>query len=54
MNIKKLVTSVLIIILVFLCLFIPKSKASFFFDDDQDEISSTIDKTIDEDEGRII
>ena len=54
MNIKKLVTSVLIIILVFLCLFIPKSKASFFFEDDKDKNASTIEKTIDEDEGRII
>lgn len=44
----------LITILVFLCLFIPKSEASFFFNDDENEISSTIDKTIDEDEGRII
>lgn len=54
MNIKRLVTGITLIVLVFLCLFMPKAKASFFFEDDKDKNASTIEKTIDEDEGRII
>lgn len=49
MKFKKIITSIVLMVLVFLCLFIPKSNANFFFDDD--ETASDIEKTIDEDEG---
>lgn len=49
---KKLVASILII-LVFLSLFIPKSNANFFTDDDDKEEKSEIEKTIDSDDGGI-
>lgn len=50
---NKIIASILII-LVFLCLFIPKSNANFFTDDDdKDEQKSEIEKTIDSDDGGI-
>ncbi len=49
---KKLIASILII-LVFLSLFIPKSNANFFTDDDNKEEKSEIEKTIDSDDGGI-
>lgn len=49
---KKLIASILII-LVFLSLFIPKSNANFFTDDDDKEEKSEIEKTIDSDDGGI-
>lgn len=49
---KKLIASILII-LVFLSLFIPKSNANFFTDDDDKEKKSEIEKTIDSDDGGI-
>ncbi len=49
---KKIIASILII-LVFLSLFIPKSNANFFTDDDkEDKGESEIEKTIDADDGR--
>ena len=47
---KKIVASILII-LVFLCLFLPNTYADFF--DGEDEEESEINKTIDEDDGGI-
>lgn len=49
---KKIIASILII-LVFLSLFIPKSNANFFTDDDDKEEKSEIEKTIDSDDGGI-
>lgn len=49
---KKLIASILII-LVFLSLFIPKSNANFFTDDDDKKDKSEIEKTIDSDDGGI-
>lgn len=49
---KKIIASILII-LVFLSLFIPKSNANFFTDDDDKEKKSEIEKTIDSDDGGI-
>ena len=49
---KKLIASILII-LDFLSLFIPKSNANFFTDDDDKEKKSEIEKTIDSDDGGI-
>lgn len=49
---KKLIASILII-LVFLSLFIPKSNANFFTDDDDKKDESQIEKTIDADDGGI-
>ena len=49
---KKLIESILII-LVFLRLFIPKSNANFFTDDDDKKDESQIEKTIDADDGGI-
>lgn len=49
---KKLIASILII-LIFLSLFIPKSNANFFTDDDDKEEKSEIEKTIDSDDGGI-
>ena len=52
-KVKRLIASILII-LVFLCLFTPKSKANFFTDDwDELEETSEIEETIDNDEGGI-
>ncbi len=51
-KIKKIISSVLII-LVFLCLFIPKSNANFFTDDFENKEESEIIKTIDDDDGGI-
>lgn len=51
MKFKKIITSIILMILVFLCLCIPKSQASFFFDDDDKNTESDIGKTIDADEG---
>lgn len=48
---KKLIASILIV-LVFLSLFIPKSNANFFTDDDKKD-KSEIEKTIDSDDGGI-
>lgn len=48
MKIKKIFTSILIIILVFLCFSCSKVEANFFSDDDDE---SDIEKIIDEDEG---
>ncbi len=48
--VKKIVASILII-LVFLCLFLPNTYADFF--DGEDEEESEIKKTIDEDDGGI-
>lgn len=49
---KRLIASILII-LVFLSLFIPKSNANFFTDDDDKKDESQIEKTIDADDGGI-
>lgn len=49
---KKIVTSILII-LVFFSLFIPKSNANFFTDDDKKVEESDIEKAIDDDNGGI-
>ena len=49
---KKLIASILII-LVFLSLFIPKSNANFFTDDDDKKDKSEKEKTIDSDDGGI-
>lgn len=49
---KKIIASILII-LVFLGLFIPKSNANFFTDDDDKKDKSEIEKTIDSDDGGI-
>lgn len=46
---KKIIASILII-LVFLCVFLPKTNANFFDDEDEE---SEIKKTIDEDDGGI-
>lgn len=51
MRFKKILASIILMMLVFLCLFVPKSNASFFFDDGEDETESEIEKTIDEDDG---
>lgn len=52
-KIKKIITSVLIL-LVFLCLFLPKSNANFFTDDwDKKDEKTEIEKTIDSDDGGI-
>lgn len=48
---KKLIASILIV-LVFLSLFIPKSNANIFTDDDKKD-ESQIEKTIDSDDGGI-
>lgn len=49
---KKLVVSILII-LVFLSLFIPKSNANFFTHGDDKKDKTEIEKTIDSDDGGI-
>lgn len=49
---KKLIAGILII-LVFLSLFIPKSNANFFTDDNDNKDKSEIAKTIDSDDGGI-
>lgn len=52
-KVKKIISSILII-LVFLCLILPKSNANFFTDDDDDDKEdSEIIKTIDNDDGGI-
>ena len=51
-KIKKIISSILIV-LVFLCLILPKSNANFFTDDDDDKEDSEIIKTIDNDDGGI-
>ena len=48
---KKLTTSILVI-LVFLSLFMPKSNANFFTDNNKKD-TSEIEKTIDSDDGGI-
>lgn len=48
-KLNKIIASILIM-LVFLCLFIPKANANFFTDDDK---KSEIEETIDEDDGGI-
>lgn len=48
-KLNKIIASILIM-LVFLCLFIPKANANFFTDDDN---KSEIEETIDEDDGGI-
>lgn len=48
---KKLITSILMI-LVFLSLFMPKSNANFFTDNNKKD-KSEIEKTIDSDDGGI-
>lgn len=53
MNIKKVITSILIMVLVFLCFSTSKVQASFF-DRDDEEKESDIEKIIDEDERRAI
>lgn len=53
MKIKKIITSILIMVLVFLCLSTSKVQASFF-DRDDEEKESDIEKIIDEDERRTI
>lgn len=53
MKIKKIITSILIMILVLLCLSTSKVQASFF-DRDDEEKESDIEKIIDEDERRTI
>ena len=50
MKLKKIITSIFIIILVFLCFEITPVKASFFDSDDESEIE----KTINEDERRLV
>ena len=49
LKIKKIITSILIMVLVFLCLSTSKVQASFF-DRDDEEKESDIEKIIDEDE----
>lgn len=49
---KKLIAGILII-LVFFSLFIPKSNANFFTDDNDNKDKSEIEKTIDSDDGGI-
>lgn len=51
-KLKKIISSILIV-LVFLCLILPKSNANFFTDDDDDKEDSEIIKTIDNDDGGI-
>ena len=53
MKIKKIITSILILVLVFLCFSTSKVQASFF-DRDDEEKESDIEKIIDEDERRSI
>lgn len=53
LKIKKIVTSILIMVLVFLCFSSSNVYASFFDRNDKDE-KSDIEKIIDEDERRII
>lgn len=53
LNIKKIITSILIMVLVFLCFSTSKVQASFF-DRDDEEKESDIEKIIDEDERRAI
>ena len=50
-KLNKIIAGILII-LVFLCLFIPKANANFFTDDDDDK-KSEIEETIDDDDGGI-
>jgi len=50
---KKIIASILII-LVFFSIFIPKTNANFFTDDNKEESTQTdINKTIDSDDGGI-
>ena len=53
MKIKKIITSILILVLVFLCFSTSKVQASFFDRNDEEE-ESDIEKIIDEDERRAI
>ena len=53
LNIKKVITSILIMVLVFLCFSGSKVHASIFDHGDKDE-ESDIEKIIDEDERRAI
>lgn len=51
---KKTVSSILILILVFLCLFMPKANANFFTDDwDNNNEKSEIEESIDSEDGGI-
>lgn len=53
MKFKKVITSILIMVLVFLCFSNVKVQASFFDRNDEDE-ESDIEKIIEDDERRII
>lgn len=52
-KINKIFTSIIILILVFLCLFIPKVQANFFTDDWDEEEKSDIEQSIDAEDGGI-
>lgn len=51
-KIKKIIASIFILILVFLCLFVPTSNANFFTDRGENA-ESEIEKSIDSEDGGI-
>ena len=51
MNISKKIISSILIILVFFSLLIPNTSQASIFDDDEDEAQSEIEETIDNDDG---
>ena len=52
-KVSKIFTSIIILILVFLCFFTPKVKANFFTDNWGEEDNDEIEKQIDSEDGGI-